>query len=144
MCWKSIFRILKWVWFASSVTKFFFDLIIQLNLLLSVWFLVKSCKWWKTTGCVMVDFRKAFYLADHKILLNILKCNKCNEKYLSCFRSYLSSRTKCASLNNTLSKTSKCHLWHSPRLHFRPVTISNLYKRLASSTPKFCYCWLIC
>ena len=58
----------------------------------------------KLTGCVMVDFRKAFDLVDHKILLNKLKCYKCNETCLSWFESYLYSRTQCVSLNNTLSK----------------------------------------
>ena len=48
---------------------------------------------------VMVDFRKAFDLVDHKILLNKLKCYKCNEK-CSWFESYLSSRAQCVSLNN--------------------------------------------
>ena len=57
----------------------------------------------KLTSCVMVDFRKTFDLVDHKILLNKLKCYKCNEKY-----SYLSSRTQCVSFNNSF-KTSKCH-----------------------------------
>ena len=32
----------------------------------------------KLTGCVMVDFRKAFDLVDHKILFNKLKCYKCD------------------------------------------------------------------
>ena len=58
----------------------------------------------KLSGCVMVDFRKAFDLVDHKILLNKLKCYKCNETCLSWFEAYLSSRTQCVSLNNTISK----------------------------------------
>ena len=37
----------------------------------------------KLTGCVMVDFRKAFDIVDHKILLNKLKCYKCDENCLS-------------------------------------------------------------
>ena len=52
----------------------------------------------------MVDLRKEFDLVDHKILLDILKCYKCNEKCLLWFESYFSSRTQCVSLNNTLSK----------------------------------------
>ena len=58
----------------------------------------------KLTCCVMVDFRKAFDLVGHKIVLNKLKCYKCNEKCLSWFELYLSSRTQCVSLNYTLSK----------------------------------------
>ena len=71
----------------------------------------------KLTGCVKVDFRKVFDLVVNKILLNKLKCLKCNEKCLSWFESYLSSRTECVSLNNTFQ-----NLWRSPRLHFRPFT----------------------
>ena len=57
----------------------------------------------KLTGCVMVDFRKAFDLVDHKILLNKLKCYKCDVNCLSWFESYLSNRTQRVSLNNNLS-----------------------------------------
>ena len=57
----------------------------------------------KLTGCVMVDFRKAFDLVDHKILLNKLKCYKCDVNCLSWFESYLSNRTQRISLNNNLS-----------------------------------------
>ena len=41
----------------------------------------------KLTGCVMVDFRKAFDLVDHKILLNKLKWYKCDVNCLSWFES---------------------------------------------------------
>ena len=57
----------------------------------------------KLTGCVMVDFRKAFDLVDHKILLNKLKCYKCDVNCLSWFESYLSNRTQRVSFNNNLS-----------------------------------------
>ena len=57
----------------------------------------------KLTGCVMVDFRKAFDLVDHKILLNKLKCYKCDVNCLSWFESYLSNRLQRVSLNNNLS-----------------------------------------
>ena len=55
------------------------------------------------TGRVMVDFRKTFYLFDHKILLNKLKYYKCVKNVLSWFESYLSKRTQRVSSNNTLS-----------------------------------------
>ena len=62
---------------------------------------LKSVNDGKLTGCVMVDFRKALDLVDIKILLNKLKCYKCNENCLvSWFQSYLSYRTQCVSLNN--------------------------------------------
>ena len=60
----------------------------------------------KLTGCVMVDLRKAFDLVDHKIhkiLLNKLKCYKCDVNCLSWFESYLSKITQRVSLNSNLS-----------------------------------------
>ena len=54
-------------------------------------------------GCVLVDFRKAFDLVDHQILLKKLQCYKCNDSCLSWFESYLSNRTQRGSLNNNLS-----------------------------------------
>ena len=66
-------------------------------------FCLKAVNDGKLTGCVMVDFRKAFDLVDHKILLNKLKCYKCDENCLSWFESYLSNRTQRVSFNNNLS-----------------------------------------
>ena len=62
------------------------------------------------TGCVMVDFRKAFELVDHKILLNKLKCYRCDVNCLLWFESYLSNRSQRVSLNNNLSSPAsvKC------------------------------------
>ncbi|MCG8112744.1 MAG: reverse transcriptase domain-containing protein [Candidatus Thiodiazotropha taylori] len=57
----------------------------------------------KITGCVLVDFRKAFDLVDHKILLNKLECYKCKNICLSWFESYLTNRTQRVYLNNNLS-----------------------------------------
>ena len=56
-------------------------------------------------GCVLVDFRKAFDLVDHQILLKQQQCYKCNDSCLSWFESYLSNRTQrvSESLNNNLS-----------------------------------------
>ena len=66
-------------------------------------FWLKTVNDGKLTGCVMVNFRKAFDLVDHKILLNKLKCYKCDENCLLWFESYLSNRTQRVSLNNNLS-----------------------------------------
>ena len=56
--------------------------------------------------CVLVDFRKAFDLVDHKILLKKLKCYKCNNSCLSWFESYLQNRTQPVSLNDNLSEAA--------------------------------------
>ena len=60
----------------------------------------------KLVGCVLVDFRKAFDLVDHEILLRKLKCYKCTDSCLSWFKSYLCNRTQRVSLNNCLSDAS--------------------------------------
>ena len=53
-------------------------------------------------GCVLVDFRKAFDLVDHQILLKKLQCYKFNDSCLSWFESYLSYRTQRVSLYNII------------------------------------------
>lgn len=58
----------------------------------------------KIIGCVLVDFRKAFDLVDHNILLKKLECYKCNETCLKWFESYLTNRTQKVSLGNSLSE----------------------------------------
>ena len=47
----------------------------------------------KYVGCLMIDFRKAFDLVDHSILLQKLKLYRCDDNSLSWFVSYLSDRT---------------------------------------------------
>ena len=39
----------------------------------------------KFVGCLMVDFRKAFDLVDHNLLLQKLRLYKCDESSLSWF-----------------------------------------------------------
>ena len=55
----------------------------------------------------MVDFRKAFDLVDHQILLKKLQSYKCSNSCLSWFKSYLFQRTQRVAINNELSETSK-------------------------------------
>ena len=57
----------------------------------------------KIVGSLLIDFRKAFDLVDHKVLIGKLKCFKCNDTSLSWFHSFLSNRTKRVSINNNLS-----------------------------------------
>ena len=57
-------------------------------------------------GCVLVDFRKAFDLVDHKILLKKLKCYKCKTSCLSWFESYLQNRTQRVCQNDNLSEAA--------------------------------------
>ena len=56
-------------------------------------------------GAVMVDFRKAFDLVDHDILLKKLKLYKCDESSYSWFHSYLLGRTQQVSIRKSLSES---------------------------------------
>ena len=58
----------------------------------------------KIIGCVLVDFRKAFDLVDHNILLKKLECYKCSEACLKWFESYLTNIIQRVSLGNNLSE----------------------------------------
>ena len=66
-------------------------------------FWLKAINEGKIVGCVLIDFRKAFDLVDHRILLNKLKYYKCNDTSMSWFQSYLSNRTQRVSMNDNLS-----------------------------------------
>ena len=61
-------------------------------------------------GAIMVDFRKAFDLVDHEILLKKLQLYKCSKWSLIWFESYLTNRTQVVNLNGTCSSSSvvKC------------------------------------
>ena len=60
---------------------------------------LKSINEGKLIRCAMLDFRKAFVLVDHKLLLNKLG----SALSLSCFKSYLSNRTQQVVINNSCS-----------------------------------------
>lgn len=55
-------------------------------------------------GVVMVDFKKAFDLVDHKILLKKMKQYKLSDDSLSWFSSYLLNRKQKVSVNNAVSE----------------------------------------
>ena len=58
----------------------------------------------KIIGCVLVDFRKAFDLVDHNILLKKLECYKYSEACLKWFESNLTNKIQRVSLGNNLSE----------------------------------------
>ena len=55
-------------------------------------------------GVVMIDFRKAFDLVDHNILLKELKHYKISENTLNWFLSYLINRKQSVFVNDTVSE----------------------------------------
>ena len=59
----------------------------------------------KYVGCLMIDFRKAFDLVDHSLLLQKLELYKCDENSVSWFTSYLSNRTQRVSMNSKCSQS---------------------------------------
>ena len=58
----------------------------------------------KMIGIVLVDFKKAFDLVDHKILLSKLKIYGIKDETLSWFDNYLSQRRQQVSINNAKSE----------------------------------------
>lgn len=72
-----------------------------LILMLDSW--LKALNEGKFVGAVMVDFRKAFDLVDHDILLRKLKLYKCDDNSYSWFQSYLSGRTQQVTVLNSVS-----------------------------------------
>ena len=59
----------------------------------------------KLVGCAMIDFRKAFDLVDHDLLLRKLRIYKFSETSLSWFKSYLDNRTQQVVINNSNSSS---------------------------------------
>ena len=55
-------------------------------------------------GTVMIDFKKAFDLVDHNVLLKKLKHYKLSDEALMWFASYLGKRKQKVSLNNVFSE----------------------------------------
>ena len=55
-------------------------------------------------GAVMIDFKKAFDLVDHNVLLKKLKHYKLSDEALMWFASYLGKRKQKVSLNNVFSE----------------------------------------
>ena len=58
-------------------------------------------------GVFLVDFKKAFDLVDHQILLSKLKLYGFDNEYLIWFNSYLTNRQQQVSVNNSNSSFEK-------------------------------------
>ncbi len=57
----------------------------------------------KIAGCVMVDFRKAFDMVDHDILLKKLSCYRFSDHTLKWFNTYLTQRQQVTSVTGANS-----------------------------------------
>ena len=65
---------------------------------------LKSINEGKIVGSVMVDFRKAFDLVDHELLLRKLELYKCKTNFIKLMKSYLNSRSQAVSLGGKMSE----------------------------------------
>ena len=76
-----------------------------------------------TVGALFIDFRKAFDLVDHNILINKLSAYKFNNMSLKWFTSYLESRQQAIdsglgfSSFSTINKKSKRKVQVVPKSH---------------------------
>ena len=79
-----------------------------LILMLDTW--LKAVNEGRLVGSVMIDFRKAFDMVDHEILLKKLNLYRCSSLTVSWFRRYLSNRSQTVSINgvNSESDTVLC------------------------------------
>ena len=59
----------------------------------------------KLVGCATIDFRKAFDLVDHQLLLQKLRIYLFSDMSLSWFKSYLDNRTQQVVINNASSNS---------------------------------------
>jgi hypothetical protein len=60
----------------------------------------------KLVGILLIDFRKAFDLVNHNILIEKLKLYKCSDATVSIFKSYLSDRLQCTMFNGHMSNSA--------------------------------------
>jgi len=79
----------------------------ELTKLIDLW--LKEMDNGHMTGIVFLDFKKAFDLVDHEILLQKLKCYRFDNPSLNWFRSYLSQRSQRVSIGNISSQTRIIH-----------------------------------
>ena len=77
----------------------------SLTLMTERW--LKAINEGKIVGTIMVDFRKAFDLVDHDLLLHKLSLYKCGTNFLRLMTSYLKSRTQVVSVNGTKSNVGE-------------------------------------
>ncbi len=84
-------------------------------------------------GLILVDFRKAFDLVDHKILLNKLELYKLSIKAREWFTTYLTGRTQKVSIGTTVSKDMVVKMWSPSGFNIRTFVISFIYKRSSFS-----------
>ena len=79
-------------------------------------------------GSVFLDFRKAFDLVDHSILIDKLSLYKCQRPDLNLISSYLHSRQQCIDSGKRAIHTSIYKIRSAPRVNFRAYIVFNFHK----------------
>ena len=80
------------------------------------------------TGVTFLDFRKAFDLVDHEILVHKLKCYNFDSQALEWFKSYLQNRQQSVYIGNTASKFNQIKAGVPQGSVLGPCFISNIHK----------------
>ena len=75
---------------------------IALTLMAERW--LKAINDGNIVATIMIDFRKAFDLVDHSLLIKKLGVYKCSEHFIKFMDSYLCQRTQVVSIDGTLSR----------------------------------------
>ena len=79
-------------------------------------------------GLVLVDFKKAFDLVDHKILLSKHELYGINNETFQWFTSYLTERRQQVKVNNSKSSFKTRFMWGATRFYLRASFIPPFYK----------------
>ena len=80
-------------------------------------------------GVVLVDFKKAFDLVDHRILLNKLEIYGIKDEALLWFNTYLTNRKQQVNINNNKSDLKNIYLLRcSSGVYFRTTSIFTFYQ----------------
>ena len=77
----------------------------------------------KIVGLITIDFRKAFDVLPHDILLQKLDLYGCDQKTVSWFKSYLTDRCQFVNVDKASSDFAYLKLGVPEGFHFRPSDI---------------------
>jgi hypothetical protein len=80
------------------------------------------------TGAIFLDFRKAFDLVDHEIIISKLRYYLNNDATVLFLRSFLLDRTQTVLINGNFSKPGNLKVGVVP---FRPSAILSVYQLFA-------------